>query len=125
MPTNSLNCSISGPSRGFRLQAQTHEECPFEEVHLSLILQSGLVSKAKIRGNFDLKSNSPNQMSIQNLKERISKKRTKNEAKTTKPDTEWKSVEKTKSRQSPSMKKSTQVNPDKSKVKPKATSEEK
>ncbi|GKC84545.1 hypothetical protein Tco_1140262 [Tanacetum coccineum] len=57
--------------------------------------------------------------------ERISKKRTKNEAKTTKPDTEWKSVEKTKSRQSPSLKKSTQVNPDKSKVKPKATSEEK
>ncbi|GJT01872.1 hypothetical protein Tco_0823041 [Tanacetum coccineum] len=33
--------------------------------------------------------------------ERISKKRTKNEAKTTKPDTEWKSMEKTKSRQSP------------------------
>ncbi|GJW99902.1 reverse transcriptase domain-containing protein, partial [Tanacetum coccineum] len=33
--------------------------------------------------------------------ERISKKRTKNEAKTTKPDTEWKSVEKTKSSQSP------------------------
>ncbi|GJU48447.1 retrovirus-related pol polyprotein from transposon TNT 1-94 [Tanacetum coccineum] len=49
--------------------------------------------------------------------ERISKKRTKNEAKTTKPDTEWKSVEKTKSRQSPSVKKSTKVNPDKSKVK--------
>ncbi|GJW29003.1 putative reverse transcriptase domain-containing protein [Tanacetum coccineum] len=48
--------------------------------------------------------------------ERISKKRTKNEAKTTKPDTEWKSVEKTKSRQSTSMKKSTKVNPDKSKV---------
>ncbi|GJU97257.1 hypothetical protein Tco_1326528 [Tanacetum coccineum] len=35
--------------------------------------------------------------------ERISKKRTKNEAKTTKPDTEWKSVVKTKSRQSPSV----------------------
>ncbi|GKC97047.1 hypothetical protein Tco_1162489, partial [Tanacetum coccineum] len=34
--------------------------------------------------------------------ERISKKRTKNEAKTTKPDTEWKSMVKTKSRQSPS-----------------------
>ncbi|GJZ17717.1 hypothetical protein Tco_0553840 [Tanacetum coccineum] len=51
------------------------------------------------------------------VKERISKKRTKNEAKTTKPDTEWKSVEKTKSRQSPSVKKSTKVNPDKSKVK--------
>ncbi|GKE31507.1 hypothetical protein Tco_1450829 [Tanacetum coccineum] len=34
-----------------------------------------------------------------------------------KPDTEWKSVEKTKSRQSPSVKKSTKVNPDKSKVK--------
>ncbi|GJW63118.1 hypothetical protein Tco_0115002 [Tanacetum coccineum] len=49
--------------------------------------------------------------------ERISKKRTKNEAKTTKPDTEWKSVEKTKSSQSPSLKKSTKVNPDKSKVK--------
>ncbi|GKD30571.1 hypothetical protein Tco_1241349, partial [Tanacetum coccineum] len=47
--------------------------------------------------------------------ERISKKRTKNEAKTTKPDTEWKSVEKTKARQSPSMKRSTKVNPDKSK----------
>ncbi|GJS36911.1 putative reverse transcriptase domain-containing protein [Tanacetum coccineum] len=49
------------------------------------------------------------------VKERISKKRTKNKAKTTKPDTEWKSVEKTKSRQSPSVKKSTKVNPDKSK----------
>ncbi|GJX97452.1 hypothetical protein Tco_0353250 [Tanacetum coccineum] len=47
--------------------------------------------------------------------ERISKKRTKNKAKTTKPGTEWKSVEKTKSRQSPSVKKSTKVNPDKSK----------
>ncbi|GJU82560.1 hypothetical protein Tco_1284925 [Tanacetum coccineum] len=34
-------------------------------------------------------------------RERISKKRTKNETKTTKPDTEWKSVEKTKSKQSP------------------------
>ncbi|GKF18858.1 hypothetical protein Tco_0063776 [Tanacetum coccineum] len=44
--------------------------------------------------------------------ERISKKRMKNEAKTTKPDTKWKSVEKTKSRQSPSVKKSTKVNPD-------------
>ncbi|GKA10503.1 ribonuclease H-like domain-containing protein [Tanacetum coccineum] len=39
--------------------------------------------------------------------ERISKKRTKNEAKMTKPDTEWKSVEKTQSSQSPSLKKST------------------
>ncbi|GJX18218.1 hypothetical protein Tco_0219050 [Tanacetum coccineum] len=38
-----------------------------------------------------------------NEKERISKKRTKNEAKTTKPDTEWKSVEKTKSSQSPTI----------------------
>ncbi|GKB39510.1 hypothetical protein Tco_0884452 [Tanacetum coccineum] len=45
----------------------------------------------------------------------ISKKRTKNKAKTTKPNTEWKSVKKTKSRQSPSLEKSTQVNPDKSK----------
>ncbi|GJZ17006.1 reverse transcriptase domain-containing protein [Tanacetum coccineum] len=35
--------------------------------------------------------------------ERISKKRTKNKAKTTKPDTEWKSVVKTKSRQSPNV----------------------
>ncbi|GJR13455.1 hypothetical protein Tco_0796107 [Tanacetum coccineum] len=49
--------------------------------------------------------------------ERISKKRMKNEAKTTKPDTKWKSMVKTKSRQSPSVKKSTKVNPDKSKVK--------
>ncbi|GKA47162.1 IQ-DOMAIN 31-like protein [Tanacetum coccineum] len=49
--------------------------------------------------------------------ERISKKRTKNEAKTTKPDMEWKSVIKTKSRLSPSVKKSTKINPDKSKVK--------
>ncbi|GJZ36363.1 hypothetical protein Tco_0582554 [Tanacetum coccineum] len=40
--------------------------------------------------------------------ERTSKKRTKNEAKTTKPDTEWKNREKT----SPSLKKSTQVNPE-------------
>ncbi|GKA15135.1 reverse transcriptase domain-containing protein [Tanacetum coccineum] len=44
--------------------------------------------------------------------ERISKKRTKNEAKTTKPDTEWKSVEKTQSSPSPSVEKSTQVNPE-------------
>ncbi|GJZ52999.1 hypothetical protein Tco_0607884 [Tanacetum coccineum] len=49
--------------------------------------------------------------------ERISKKRTKNEAKTTKPDTEWKSVEKTQSSPSPSVKKSTQVNPDKPEAK--------
>ncbi|GKD46975.1 hypothetical protein Tco_1271620, partial [Tanacetum coccineum] len=41
--------------------------------------------------------------------ERISKKKTKNEAKTTKPDTEWKSVEKTQSSPSPSVEKSTQV----------------
>ncbi|GJV22314.1 hypothetical protein Tco_1371334 [Tanacetum coccineum] len=54
-------------------------------------------------------------------KERISKKRTKNEAKTTKPDTEWKSVEKTQSSPSPSVEKSTQVNPDK----PEAKSQEK
>ncbi|GJS90658.1 hypothetical protein Tco_0773294 [Tanacetum coccineum] len=53
--------------------------------------------------------------------ERISKKRTKNEAKTTKPDTEWKSVEKTQSSPSPSVEKSTQVNPDK----PEAKSQEK
>ncbi|GKE47683.1 retrovirus-related pol polyprotein from transposon TNT 1-94 [Tanacetum coccineum] len=60
------------------------------------------------------------------IQERISKKRMKNEAKTTKPDTEWKSMVKTKSRQSPSLKKkSTKVNPDKSKVKPEAISEEK
>ncbi|GJS34403.1 hypothetical protein Tco_0532785 [Tanacetum coccineum] len=51
------------------------------------------------------------------VQERISKKRTKNEAKTTKPDTKWKSMVKTKSRQSLSVKKSTKVNPDKSKVK--------
>ncbi|GKA66288.1 hypothetical protein Tco_0766096 [Tanacetum coccineum] len=37
--------------------------------------------------------------------ERISKKRTKNEAKTTKPDTEWKSVKKTQSSPSPKEKK--------------------
>ncbi|GJS82226.1 zinc finger BED domain-containing protein RICESLEEPER 2 [Tanacetum coccineum] len=59
----------------------------------------------------------------QNPLERISKKRTKNEAKTTKPDTEWKSVEKTKSRQSLSVKKSTKVNPDKSKVQQKGRPE--
>ncbi|GJR10569.1 hypothetical protein Tco_0793221 [Tanacetum coccineum] len=53
--------------------------------------------------------------------ERISKKKTKNEAKTTKLDTEWKSVEKTQSSQSPSVKKSTQVNLDK----PEAKSQEK
>ncbi|GKC05123.1 hypothetical protein Tco_0996733 [Tanacetum coccineum] len=41
---------------------------------------------------------------IEPLRERISKKRTKNEAKTTKPDTEWKSVVKTKSKQSPNPK---------------------
>ncbi|GKF58209.1 retrovirus-related pol polyprotein from transposon TNT 1-94, partial [Tanacetum coccineum] len=42
----------------------------------------------------------------------ISKKKTKNEAKRTKPDTEWKSVEKIQSSPSPSVKKSTQVNPE-------------
>ncbi|GJR84694.1 hypothetical protein Tco_0155479 [Tanacetum coccineum] len=49
--------------------------------------------------------------------ERISKKRTKNEAKTTKLDTEWKSVETTQSSPSPSVEKSTQVNPDKPEAK--------
>ncbi|GJT98096.1 hypothetical protein Tco_1093614 [Tanacetum coccineum] len=44
--------------------------------------------------------------------ERISKKRMKNKAKTTKPDMEWKSVEKTKSSQSPNLKKSTTTNPE-------------
>ncbi|GKD29172.1 zf-CCHC domain-containing protein, partial [Tanacetum coccineum] len=43
--------------------------------------------------------------------ERISKKRTKNEAKTTKPDTEWKSRKKTKSSQTKSLKKSTESQP--------------
>ncbi|GKF48586.1 hypothetical protein Tco_0141837, partial [Tanacetum coccineum] len=37
--------------------------------------------------------------------ERISKKRTKNEAKTTKPDTEWKSRKKTKSKSKPKCRK--------------------
>ncbi|GJV80999.1 hypothetical protein Tco_1516869 [Tanacetum coccineum] len=40
--------------------------------------------------------------------ERITKKRTKNEAKSTKPDSEWKSKEKSKSKSKP---KSTEVNP--------------
>ncbi|GKF78237.1 hypothetical protein Tco_0230707, partial [Tanacetum coccineum] len=35
------------------------------------------------------------------VQERISKKRTKNEAKTTKPDSEWKSMKKTKSKSKP------------------------
>ncbi|GJZ38605.1 hypothetical protein Tco_0585168 [Tanacetum coccineum] len=48
---------------------------------------------------------------VVSLLKRISKKRTKNEAKTTKPGTEWKSVEKTKTRQSPSVKKSTKAPP--------------
>ncbi|GKB97196.1 copia protein [Tanacetum coccineum] len=47
--------------------------------------------------------------------ERISKKRTKNEVKTTKPDSKWKSKEKIKSKSKPKPEKSTQVNPDKSK----------
>ncbi|GJV01634.1 reverse transcriptase domain-containing protein [Tanacetum coccineum] len=55
-------------------------------------------------------------ISHQGSEERISKKRTKNEAKMTKPDTEWKSVEKRQASPSPSVKKSTQVNP----VKPEA-----
>ncbi|GKA37477.1 hypothetical protein Tco_0724042, partial [Tanacetum coccineum] len=48
--------------------------------------------------------------------ERITKKRTKNEAKTTKPDSEWKSRKKTKSKSKPKPekvnRKSTQVNPE-------------
>ncbi|GKC67043.1 hypothetical protein Tco_1099641 [Tanacetum coccineum] len=68
-------------------------------------------AEVPLRKPTPLESDTPKPM------ERISKKRTKNEAKTTKPDTEWKSVEKKKSRQSPSVKKSTKVNPDKSKVK--------
>ncbi|GJT80536.1 hypothetical protein Tco_1054878 [Tanacetum coccineum] len=47
--------------------------------------------------------------------ERIAKKRTKNKAKTTKPDSEWKNKEKIKSKSKPKPEKSTQVNPDKSK----------
>ncbi|GKE38440.1 nitrate regulatory gene2 protein-like protein [Tanacetum coccineum] len=46
--------------------------------------------------------------------ERISKKRTKNKAKTTKPDTEWKSRKKTKSKSKPKCRKvnkSTPTNP--------------
>ncbi|GJV59567.1 hypothetical protein Tco_1465667, partial [Tanacetum coccineum] len=46
-----------------------------------------------------------NKINSWSIVERISKKRTKNEAKTTKPDTEWKSVEKTQSNPSPSVKK--------------------
>ncbi|GJT26971.1 hypothetical protein Tco_0907246 [Tanacetum coccineum] len=46
---------------------------------------------------------------LSSFHERISKKRTKNEAKTTKPDTEWKSVEKTQSSPSLSVEKSTQI----------------
>ncbi|GJW74541.1 hypothetical protein Tco_0133911 [Tanacetum coccineum] len=45
--------------------------------------------------------------------ERISKKKTKNEAKTTKPDSEWKSRKRQSQSPSPSLKKSTQINPDK------------
>ncbi|GKE61529.1 hypothetical protein Tco_1511896, partial [Tanacetum coccineum] len=48
--------------------------------------------------------------------ERITEKRTKNEAKTTKPDSEWKSRKKTKSKSKPKPekvnRKSTQVNPE-------------
>ncbi|GKE20721.1 hypothetical protein Tco_1432233, partial [Tanacetum coccineum] len=48
--------------------------------------------------------------------ERITKKRTKNEAKTTKPDSEWKSSKKKKSKSKPKPekvnRKSTQVNPE-------------
>ncbi|GJY24790.1 hypothetical protein Tco_0398448 [Tanacetum coccineum] len=48
--------------------------------------------------------------------ERISKKKTKNKAKTTKPDSEWKSRKKTKSKSKPKPekvnRKSTQVNPE-------------
>ncbi|GKA61938.1 hypothetical protein Tco_0761457, partial [Tanacetum coccineum] len=58
-----------------------------------------------------LSSDGPTVLSSNGLVERISKKRTKNKAKTTKSDIEWKSVEKTKSRQSPSVKKSTPTNP--------------
>ncbi|GKB88265.1 hypothetical protein Tco_0960537 [Tanacetum coccineum] len=50
------------------------------------------------------------------VNERITKKRTKNEAKTTKPDSEWKSRKKTKSKSKPKPekvnRKSTQVNPE-------------
>ncbi|GKB85468.1 hypothetical protein Tco_0957740 [Tanacetum coccineum] len=44
--------------------------------------------------------------------ERIFKKRTKNEAKTTKPDSEWKSRKRQSQNPRPSLKKSTQVNPE-------------
>ncbi|GKF98100.1 hypothetical protein Tco_0296883, partial [Tanacetum coccineum] len=44
--------------------------------------------------------------------ERIFKKKTKNEAKMTKPDSEWKSRKKQSQNPSPSLKKSTQVNPE-------------
>ncbi|GKF60708.1 hypothetical protein Tco_0177494, partial [Tanacetum coccineum] len=47
--------------------------------------------------------------------ERITKKRTKNKAKTTKSDSEWKSRKRQSQNPSPSVEKSTQVNPDKSK----------
>ncbi|GJZ23511.1 hypothetical protein Tco_0560970 [Tanacetum coccineum] len=54
--------------------------------------------------------------------ERKSKKRTKNEAKTTKPDSEWKSRKKTKSKSKPEPEK---VNPSQPRQIQKSTCEEK
>ncbi|GJW94728.1 putative reverse transcriptase domain-containing protein [Tanacetum coccineum] len=87
-------------------------------------LRSLACIKADEKNLNDIRFQAHRQIVRSPYQERISKKRTKNEAKMTKPDTEWKSMIKTKSRQSPSLKKSTKVNPDKSKVKPEAISEE-
>ncbi|GJZ44365.1 hypothetical protein Tco_0591620 [Tanacetum coccineum] len=67
-------------------ESEILDEEVFEKVFLGFVESLGHVEDITFGG--------------QCSEERISKKRTKNEAKSTKPDTEWKSVEKTKSRQS-------------------------
>ncbi|GKC60962.1 ATP-dependent DNA helicase PIF1-like protein, partial [Tanacetum coccineum] len=59
----------------------------------------------------------PAKAEIRGVMERITKKRTKNEAKTTKPDSEWKSKEKTKSKSKPKPEKVNRKSTPKPKVK--------
>ncbi|GKB16012.1 hypothetical protein Tco_0849935 [Tanacetum coccineum] len=79
-------------------------------------IQTALVKEVKeMKEIFEQMEAEVEQNAIDKL-ERISKKRTKNEAKTTKPDSEWKSRKKTKSKSKPKPekvnRKSTQVNPE-------------
>ncbi|GJS26233.1 CBL-interacting serine/threonine-protein kinase 1-like protein [Tanacetum coccineum] len=90
---------------------------PFDDRNLGVLYQKHSRGESQARRILDLRF-----WSIIDVKERITKKRTKNEAKSTKPDSEWKSRKKTKSESKPKCRK---VNLSQTQVNPEAKSQEK